>query len=73
VSQEDVCKLWVALYPNFTDAYGKIRIPEEGFNVNCRQYVFLIQYDALVIISSRLIIFVELEYLPTLSNIRHSR
>jgi len=30
VSQEDVCKSWVALYPGFTDAYGKTRIPEEG-------------------------------------------
>jgi len=31
VSQEDVCKSWVALYPGFTNAYRKIRIPEEGF------------------------------------------
>jgi len=30
VSQEDVCKLWVALYPGFTDAYSKIRIPEQA-------------------------------------------
>jgi len=32
VSQEDVCKLWVVLCPAFTDAYNKIRIPEESFN-----------------------------------------
>ena len=70
MSPEDVCKLWVALYPIFPDAYSKIRIPEEGFNAKCHQYVFLIQYDALVIISSN--IFVEHECLPTLWNIRHS-
>ena len=32
VSQEDVCKSCVALYPGFTDACRKILIPEEGFN-----------------------------------------
>jgi len=32
VSQEDVCKLWVALHPTFTDGHNKIRIPEQGFN-----------------------------------------
>jgi len=30
VSQEDVCILWVASYPAFTDAYSKIRIRKEG-------------------------------------------
>jgi len=29
VSQEDLCELWVALYSIFTDAYSKIRFPEE--------------------------------------------
>ena len=33
VSQEDVCKLWVTLYPAFTDAYCKITIAEEGFEI----------------------------------------
>jgi len=33
VSQEDVCKLWAALHPVFTDAYSKIRIPEDGKHV----------------------------------------
>jgi len=30
VSQEDVWKLRVALFPAFTDAYSKIRISEQG-------------------------------------------
>ena len=34
MSQEDVCKLWVALYPIFTDAYMNISIPEKGLLVN---------------------------------------
>jgi len=40
VSQEDVCKWWVALYPAFTDAYSKIRIPEQGKNAKvCKRLV----------------------------------
>ena len=29
MSQEDVCKLWVALYPTLPDSYSKIRFPEQ--------------------------------------------
>jgi len=32
VSQEDVCKSLVELYPTFTDAYSKIGIPGQGFS-----------------------------------------
>jgi len=37
VSQEEVCKLWAALCPIFTDAYRKIRFPEEGKCASCFQ------------------------------------
>jgi len=30
VSQEDVIKLWVALYPASTDSYSILWIPEQG-------------------------------------------
>jgi len=32
MSQEDVCKLWEAIYHAFTDVYSKIKIPEQGFD-----------------------------------------
>ena len=30
MSQEDVIKLWEALYTTFTDSYNILRIPEQG-------------------------------------------
>jgi len=34
VSQEDVIKLRVALYPTFPDSYSKIRLSEQGLNMH---------------------------------------
>jgi len=55
VSQEDFCKLWVALYPSFIDAYSKIRIPEEDWTICLfRNYgmVVLVQLPAQLHIGS---------------------